>query len=71
MIKSAKFMKQDSALYALKEMFIVGGKPFSVSIHDSRGRYWLKPTDTSNLTEIKHNKKLNWHPYKGEPEQLA
>ena len=46
-IKAARFMSMDSILNALEEMFISTSDPFSVSIHNDRGRFWLSPTDES------------------------
>ena len=71
MIKSAKFMKPESVLNALKQMFMTSSDTFSVSIHNDEGVYWLKPSDEPFTGTIKHNNHVNWKPYKGEPEQLA
>ena len=58
-------------LLALEEMFVPSGEPFSISIHNQRGRYWLDPYDRCCESEVKHNDIINWKPYQGEPEQLA
>jgi len=53
-------------------MFKLRGDPFSISIHNVRGRYWLPPIDHDCCsTKLKHNDIINWKPYRGEPEQLA
>ena len=67
-IKAAKYMKKDFVMFALKEMFVFSGNPFSISIHNDRGRYWLKPSDAKFQNQITHNKMINWKPYRGEPE---
>lgn len=64
-IKAAKYMSRDCVTQALEQMFVRGGEPFSISIHNSRGRYWLEPTDVPHNMEIKHNKHINWKPYRG------
>ena len=56
---------------AIQGIFTVSGDPFSISIHNERGRYWLQPFDNCCDNVIKHNKDINWTPYRGEPEQLA
>ena len=61
-------MKKDYVSFALKEIFILTGNTFSISIHNDRGRYWLEPTDTMFANTISHNKMINWKPHRGEPE---
>lgn len=70
MIKAAKYMDRNSVLAVLKNMFVICSDPFSVSIHNDRGRFWLDPKDHefSSSCVVQHNKYVNWKPYKGEPE---
>ena len=64
-------MKKDFVMFALKEMFILSGNSFSISIHNDRGRFWLEPTHQMFANQITHNSMINWKPFRGEPEQLA